>query len=74
MRLGDWTLLALHALASSIQSPTDDRHLRTDPLYTEYRAPRPGSRLDRASRGVSCSPCMLKRAWSIDPVSGNSGR
>jgi hypothetical protein len=32
-------------------------HVRTDPACVIYRAPRPGSRLDRVSRGVSCPRC-----------------
>lgn len=38
-------------------------HVRTDPACRVRRLPRPGSRLDRASRGVSCSVCMGVRPW-----------
>jgi len=57
-------ILRLHALASWIDGFTDDHHLTTDPACEHHVAPRPGSRLDRASRGQSCTPCMVKRAWS----------
>lgn len=36
-------------------------HVRTDPACLLYRAPRPGSRRDRASRGRSCDYCMVLR-------------
>ena len=39
------------------------RHLTTDPACMDYRAPRPGSWLDRASRGLECEPCMVRRAF-----------
>jgi hypothetical protein len=39
------------------------RHLTTDPACVNHRAPRPGSRLDRASRGLECEPCMVRRAF-----------
>lgn len=32
-------------------------HLTTDPACVLYTPPRPGSRLDRLSRGVSCPRC-----------------
>lgn len=63
MRLTDWILLTLHAASSAIEAPTDVRHLHTDPACVKYRAPRPGSRLDRISRGTACTPCMADRAW-----------
>lgn len=34
------------------------RHLRTDPACVHYAAPKLGSRLDAASRGLSCRQCM----------------
>lgn len=42
------------------------RHLTTDPACVDYRAARPGSRLDRASRGLECEPCMVRRAFTFD--------
>ena len=33
-------------------------HLFTDPACRFHHAPRPGSQLDRASRGTSCPACM----------------
>ena len=58
-----WIILALHGLASWISGHTDDRHLTTDPACEHHRPPRPGSWLDRVSRGVSCTPCMARRAF-----------
>lgn len=37
-------------------------HLTTDPACVQHRAPRPGSWLDRTSRGLECEPCMIRRA------------
>jgi len=42
------------------------RHLTTDPACVRYRAPRAGSWLDRASRGLECEPCMVRRAFTFD--------
>ena len=39
-------------------------HLTTDPACVHHRAPRAGSRLDRASRGLECEPCMVRRAFA----------
>lgn len=58
-----WLLLAVHRLASAIAGLADDHHLTTDPICVRHRAPRSGSRLDRASRGVACVPCMVDRAF-----------
>lgn len=55
--------LALRRVASWIDGLTDSRHLTTDPACREYVAPRPGSRLDRVSRGHACVPCMTGRAF-----------
>ena len=38
-------------------------HLTTDPACVHYVAPRPGSILDRWSRGLECEPCMVHRAF-----------
>lgn len=50
MSLRDWQTLWLLRRAHA-------RHVRTDPACIEYREPKPKSRLDRASRGVSCWQC-----------------
>jgi hypothetical protein len=50
MSLRDWRRLAM-VRAGRIE------HLRTDPACMIYRAPRPGSLLDRVSRGFSCPVC-----------------
>jgi len=34
------------------------RHRRTDPACAYYKAPRPGSRKDRRSRGLACMVCV----------------
>lgn len=38
-------------------------HLSTDPACVEHKPPRAGSWLDRASRGLECEPCMVRRAF-----------
>jgi hypothetical protein len=43
-------------------------HVRTDPACRLHRPPRHGSRLDRASRGVSCHVCNRWR--NLDAVLG----
>ena len=63
MRFTDWGILALHTIAGRIDSLTDDRHLTTDPACEQYRPLRLGSRLDRVSRGESCTLCMRRRAF-----------
>lgn len=65
-RITDWAILALHRLSSWIDGPTDNLHLRTDPACIEYRPTRERSRLDRVSRGVSCTRCMARRAWGFE--------
>lgn len=42
-------------------------HLVTDPACVHHRAPRLGSVLDRASRGLECEPCMVRRAFGLIP-------
>ncbi|MFD6699705.1 MULTISPECIES: hypothetical protein [unclassified Microbacterium] len=42
-------------------------HLVTDPRCVKHRPPRPGSVLDRASRGLECEPCMVRRAFGLIP-------
>lgn len=63
LRIQDRLIIALHALASTIDGLTDERHLTTDPACVHARPTRIGSRLDRLSRGHGCSPCMQDRAW-----------
>jgi hypothetical protein len=38
-------------------------HLTTDPACVNHRSTRSGSWLDRASRGLECEPCMIRRAF-----------
>lgn len=40
------------------------KHLVTDPACEQHQPPRPGSWLDRASRGLECEPCMIRRAFA----------
>ena len=61
--MGARLILLIHSIADWFAGLNDERHLTTDPACIEYRAPRPGSRLDRASRGVSCVPCMVTAAF-----------
>jgi len=67
MRLTDRLVLALEAIAAFVWGLATDRHLTTDPACAHYRAPRPGSRLDRSSRGHSCTRCLGDRAWGRLP-------
>lgn len=71
-----WYLLIVQRIASAVSGLADGRHLMTDPACIHHRAPRPRSRLDRASRGVSCVPCMVHRAfygdWEPDRKSAGS--
>ena len=53
-RADGWLSLILHRWAHS-------RHLRTDPACVHFAAPKPGSRLDGASRGLACWQCQLSR-------------
>lgn len=64
MRLMDRLLLLAESIRDRLWWFSDDHHLTTDPACTQHRAPRPGSRLDRASRGVSCGVCMRRAAFS----------
>lgn len=58
-------ILALLRVAGALRGLTLNHHLTTDPACKRYRAPYPGSRLDRASRGHSCAPCERAQhlAW-----------
>jgi hypothetical protein len=75
MRLGDWRIIALELQAAWLWDKATDRHLTTDPACARYMPPRPGSRLDRWSRGHSCTPCMQVAAWgwASEPETHDSG-
>lgn len=62
-QLGAWVIIASRLLSSWVDSLSDDRHLTTDPACQHYREPR-GWRLDHASRGHGCYPCMRRRAFA----------
>ena len=66
LRIRDRLLLAAHRVASAIDGLADWRHLTTDPACVHHVPVTPGTRLDRASRGESCSPCLARRAFDYD--------
>lgn len=61
----DWLIIATWWAQGAFDS-VRRHHLRTDPACAHHKPPRPGSRLDRASRGLECEPCMVRRAFSDD--------
>lgn len=63
MRLRDRLVIVLAKIGGELLGRSGDYHLTTDPACIEYRAIEPGSRLDRASRGLSCGRCMADRAF-----------
>ena len=64
-RLREWLMIAMTTLGGELQWRADRLgHLNTDPLCKEYEAPRIGSRLDKASRGLICGECMSRRAFA----------
>lgn len=54
MSLRDWHSMSLIRRGHAV-------HQRTDPACVIYRAPKPGSRLDRVSRGFACPRCAIDR-------------
>lgn len=73
MRARDRMLIAADRVASTLMWWASSFHLRTDPACAEHVAPRAGSRLDRTSRGHSCTRCMRVAAFGYDPTSQRSG-
>lgn len=67
LRLRDRWVILLDTLGGELLGRTVDHHLTTDPACVRYRAPRAGSRLDRASRGHSCGRCMADGAFGRIP-------
>ena len=65
MRLRDRLLMLAERVAGDLMYWASSFHLRTDPACAEYVAPRQGSRLDRASRGYSCTACMRIAAFEM---------
>lgn len=55
MALRDWHALSLARRGRLV-------HVRTDPACIIHTAARPGSMLDRVSRGVECRRCAVLRA------------
>ena len=68
MRLRDRLVIWVDTLGGELIGWAGYKHLTTDPACVRYRAPRPGSRIDRISRGHSCGRCMQGRAmgWITD--------
>lgn len=60
-----WLIIA-SCWAQGLLQSIQNHHLITDPACVRYRAPRAGSWLDRASRGLECEPCMVRRAFTFD--------
>lgn len=71
LRVRDRWVILLDALGGELMGRAGDHHLTTDPACVNYRAPRPGSRLDRASRGHSCGRCMADAAFGVVPWAAN---
>jgi hypothetical protein len=67
MRLRDRLLILALDAGGELLYRANGHHLATDPACVHYAAPRPGSRLDRASRGHSCGRCMADRAFGRLP-------
>lgn len=63
MRLRDRWLILVRNVGVELIGRADDHHLTTDPVCIRYRAPKPGSRLERTSRGHSCGRCLVARAF-----------
>jgi hypothetical protein len=63
-------LIVLSWWAQDLLDRPRRKHLTTDPACEKHRAPRAGSWLDRASRGLECEPCMIRRAFAT-PVCRN---
>lgn len=65
-------LIVLSWWAQDLLDRPRRKHLTTDPSCVEHRAPRPGSWLDRASRGLECEPCMIRRAFASPAWAGGA--
>lgn len=60
-----WLILASW-WAQGVFDKVRRHHLTTDPACANHTPPRPGSLLDRFSRGLECEPCMVNRAFARD--------
>jgi hypothetical protein len=58
-----WLIILAWYVGGAIQGYAIGRHLVTDPHCKFYRPPRPGSRVDRWSRGLMCEPCLARAAF-----------
>ena len=54
MKLWQWAVILVRPLNRGF-------HVTTDPMCKRYRPLKPGSRMERRSRGVHCQPCKDKR-------------
>lgn len=61
-RLAQWWVVASWWMQGALDRMRRG-HLTTDPACRYYFAPRPRSRLDLASRGLACEPCMVRQAF-----------
>lgn len=61
-----WGMVGYWALRGCLDRIADNCHLTTDPECRNHHPPVPGSRLDRASRGLECQLCMFGWAFSGD--------
>lgn len=67
MRLKTWVMITLTRVGGELQWASDRMgHLTTDPACANHRPARVRSRLDLASRGLSCGECMARRAFGWD--------
>ncbi|MDN3310068.1 hypothetical protein QWJ90_03900 [Microbacterium oryzae] len=62
--LSAWIIIGIETLAPSRVAAVQNWHLRTDPRCNRYQRPKPGSRLERISRGRGCPPCRRRQASS----------
>lgn len=60
--MSTWLILASWWAQEILDRPRRN-HLITDPRCANHRPPKPGSLKDRASRGLDCEPCMIRRAF-----------
>ncbi len=65
MRVRDRLLMMAESAAGALMWGVSSFHLRTDPACAEYVAPKAGSRLDRTSRGYTCTRCMRIAAFDM---------
>ncbi|WP_067200153.1 hypothetical protein [Microbacterium sp. XT11] len=70
VNLKAWLVIGYWWMHGYIERIPANNHLTTDPACKHHVAPKAGSRLDRASRGLECEPCMVRRAFGRGWVEG----